>query len=237
MIGCVGDDVFGRELIENLKKEGIDTSKVKTLADRETGIAAITLAEGDNSIIVVPGANAALTEASITEYEEAIAQSDAVLLQLEIPLSTVVKAAEMAHHHKVKVILNPAPIQKLPDELIHYADVITPNEHEYEQLMKDYEGDPEDLKQKLVITKGGEGTVFFEDGKDIHVPGYKVNVVDTTGAGDSFNGALAVRLAKGESLKASCRYANAVGALAVTKLGAQAGMPTDKEVAKMLYQE
>ncbi|MFC7392988.1 ribokinase [Scopulibacillus cellulosilyticus] len=236
MIGCVGDDVFGRELTDNLKKEGINTNKIKTLSDKETGIAAITLAEGDNSIIVVPGANYAITEASIQEYEETIAASDAVLLQLEIPMPTVIKAAEVAHHHGVKVILNPAPIQQLPDELIDYADVITPNEHEYEQLMKDYSGDPEALKKKLVVTKGGEGTVFFENGEEVHVPGYKVDVIDTTGAGDSFNGALAVQLAKGESLKASCRYANAVGALAVTKLGAQSGMPTDEEVNKLLNQ-
>ncbi|MFC7395453.1 ribokinase [Scopulibacillus cellulosilyticus] len=230
MIGCVGEDAFGKELLNHLEAEGIIIDNVEPVTHSQTGIAAITLAEGDNSIIVVPGANDALTEEKILRYEKIIADSDAVLLQLEIPMPTVIRAAAMAHKHGVKVILNPAPFQKLPEELINDADVITPNEHEYEELMKNYSADPDTLKEKLVITKGGDGTVFYDKGKEIHVPGYQVDVTDTTGAGDSFNGALAVQMAKGASLEESIRYANAVGALSVTKFGAQSGMPKADDV-------
>ncbi|MBT2216992.1 ribokinase [Virgibacillus dakarensis] len=234
MIGCVGEDPFGKELLDHLEAEGIIIDNMESVPGVKTGIAAITLAEEDNSIVVVPGANNLVTERMILQNEEVIANSDAVLLQLEIPLSTVVNAAAIAYQHGVRVILNPAPFQKLPDKLIDFADVITPNEHEYEELIKDYSGDLNKLKEKLVITKGGEGIVYYEKGTEIHVPGHQVEVVDTTGAGDSFNGGLAVQLAKGASFEDSCHYACAVGALSVTKFGAQSGMPTDKEVNGLL---
>ncbi|WP_085992233.1 ribokinase [Oceanobacillus senegalensis] len=234
MIGCVGEDLFGKELLIRLEAEGVMTDHVRSVPSSKTGTAAITLAEGDNSIIVVPGANNELTEEMIVQNEEVIADSDVVIVQLEIPLPTVVKAATIAHHHGVKVILNPAPIQKLPDKLIDLAYVITPNEHEYKVLIKNYSGDLSKLERKLIITKGGDGTVFYDKGKQVHLPSYHVDVVDTTGAGDSFNGGLAVQLAKGLSLKESCRYANAVGALSVMKLGAQSGMPTDTEVRQFI---
>ncbi|MBM7646640.1 ribokinase [Scopulibacillus daqui] len=237
MIGCVGEDAFGKDLLEHLEREGIITENVEPVTQLKTGIAAITLAEGDNSIIVVPGANNALTEDRIVQYENIIADSDAVLLQLEIPMPTVIRAAKLASKHGVKVILNPAPFQKLPDELVNDADIITPNEHEYVALMKEYSGDPNTIKEKLVITKGGEGTVFYKQGQEVHIRGYKVNAVDTTGAGDSFNGALAVQIAKGASLEDAVRYANAVGALSVTKFGAQSGMPTADEVHHFLAEQ
>lgn len=237
MIGCVGDDAFGSTLRHNLKEEGINVDHVNTVTDTKTGIASITLADNDNSIVVVPGANNEVTEEMMLQYEDVIAGSDIVLLQLEIPLPTVVKAAELARRHGVSVILNPAPIQKLPDELIDYSTYLTPNEHEYDALMKDYTGDANALRQKLVITQGGDGTIFYEKAKDVHVPGYSVDVADTTGAGDCFNGGLAVQLAKGASLQESCRYANAAGALSVTKFGAQSGMPTDQEVNKLLSEK
>ncbi len=234
MIGCVGGDAFGKELLRHLEAEGIILDNVRSITHSKTGIAAITLAEGDNSIIVVPGANNELTEEMIVQNEAVIANSDVVLVQLEIPLPTVVKAAELAHQHGVRVILNPAPMQQLPNKLIQYVDVITPNELEYGELMKNYSGDPNKLKEKLVITKGGKGTVCYDEGREVHVPGHQVDVVDTTGAGDSFNGGLAVQLAKGASLEESCRYANAVGALSVMKFGAQSGMPTDEEVRNLI---
>ncbi|WP_132746866.1 ribokinase [Scopulibacillus darangshiensis] len=234
MIGCVGDDLFGEQLTANLKKEGIAADYVEPVTHQQTGIAAITLAEGDNSIIVVPGANHDLSADHISKFEALIAESDVVLLQLEIPLEAVVKAAELAKKHRVKVVLNPAPIQGLPDQLINSADLITPNEHEYDQLKRDYQGDLQVLKNKLVVTKGGAGTAIFKNGKETIVPGYAISVVDTTGAGDAFNGALAVQVAKGASLEEACRSANAVGALAVTKLGAQSGMPTADEVEAFL---
>lgn len=238
MIGCVGDDPFGKELISHLKKQGVIIDNIEVITGLTTGTATITVSKGDNSIIVIPGANIALTPEKIELLEDVIAKSDIVLLQLEIPLETVMKAAEIAKKYKIPVILNPAPIKPLPDQLIHLIDYITPNEHE---LMYFFDSSVEDLHSfmkrrgsQFIVTKGEDGVYFYQDGELIHIPGYSVDVVDTTGAGDSFNGALAVGLSKGLDLKEACKYGNAVGALSVTKFGAQNGMPTQIEVEQFL---
>lgn len=234
MIGAVGRDPFGDELLKQLEKEKINIANVKPVTDRETGIAAITLADHDNSIIVVPGANHALTPEDLLSYETVIKNSDVVVLQLEIPIETVQKAAELARIHQVKVILNPAPIQNLPEGLLEAADFLTPNEHEFEALSVSEAYQSDVLKEKLIITQGGNGTVYFEKGDKQHVPAHKVDVVDTTGAGDAFNGGLAVKLAEGATRSEAIAFANAVGALAVTKFGAQAGMPTLEDVERFI---
>lgn len=237
LIGCIGEDAFGNQLKEGLTKEGIITSYVKPVTHTTTGTASITLSNGDNSIIVVPGANFAVTPEYVQSFEQVIADSDILLLQLEIPLESVVEAVKIAKKHQVKVILNPAPIQALPKELLEQIDYITPNEHEQELLLSSPELTEEELKAikaKCIVTKGSKGVMLFQDGVEKEIASFKVDVVDTTGAGDSFNGALALSLSEGMSLEEACTFANAVGALSVTKLGAQGGMPTKAEVEEFL---
>lgn len=237
LIGCVGNDAFGSQLTEGLTKEGINMSRVKPVTHATTGIASITLSKGDNSIIVVPGANYKVTPEYVKNYEEVIAESDVLLLQLEIPLESVEEAVRIAKKHGVKVILNPAPIQSLSKEVLEQIDYLTPNEHEQEMLLASSEWTEEELqsiKAKCIVTKGSKGVILFQDGIEKEIPSFQVDVIDTTGAGDSFNGALALSLSEGMLLEEACKFANAVGALSVTKLGAQGGMPTRKEVEEFL---
>lgn len=230
LIGCVGNDRFGQEILEHLSNEGIDVSNVEPVTD-QTATATITVYDTDNSIIVVPAANYHVTAAFVESKREAIANSDVLLVQLEILLEGVQKAVEIAKENGVTVILNPAPIQELPAKLIQQVDYLTPNEHEQMELMRQYS---ENIGDKLIVTKGSQGLSIRQDGHELNIPAYKVEVVDTTGAGDSFNGGLAVALSRGMSLKAACEYGNAVAALSTTKLGAQSGMPTSEEVAQFI---
>lgn len=235
LIGCVGNDGFGSMLKEHLQEQGINTEYIKTVEGISTGIAAITLSQGDNSIIVVSGANNEVTPALITEYEQVIAKSDLILLQLEIQVKAVIEAVRLAKKHKVPVILNPAPIQKLPKDLLLQVDYLTPNEHEQTVLLSSIDEDElYDMKEKCIVTKGANGVTIYQHQKETTIPSYKVNVIDTTGAGDTFNGALAVSLSKGKTLQEACYFANAAASLSVTKLGAQTGIPTLEEVETFL---
>lgn len=233
MIGLVGDDAFGKEYIDYLDSLQIDVNNVKPVTHEKTGVATIVLSEGDNSIIVVPGANNRLTPELVEGLEEVIADSELILLQLEIPIDTVEKAVEIAKKHGCKVILNPAPFQTLSKKLLEDVDYITPNEYEADLLMKSV-ANPAALQEKLIITKGSKGVSFYENELEDQLDSFNVDVVDTTGAGDTFNGALAVAILEGETLRDACKIASAAGALSVTKLGAQSGMPTRAEVDQFL---
>lgn len=231
LIGCVGDDLFGKELVDHLKGQRVSIPHVEPVTHTKTGIASITLAEGDNSIIVVPGANYHVTPELVAKYEELIATCDTMLLQLEIPMESVEMSVKIGRKHGLTIILNPAPIAKLSKEILLNINYITPNEHEVVELLEGLNEEQIDtLKEKLIITKGSKGITYYRNGNEHHIESYPVEVVDTTGAGDSFNGALAVALTAGKSMEEACQFANAVGALAVTKLGAQGGMPTKEEV-------
>ena len=246
MIGAVGDDAFGEQLLLNLKNNGVNTSGVKKVAGEATGIASIHLAEGDNSIIVVPGANYSLEPVDIDSHEALLEQSDLVLLQLEIPIETVIYAAKKAKSLGKKVILNPAPAMKVQDELFQFVDYVTPNRSE----LAKYAGI--DVRENslaiamehmlalgadhVITTLGAEGCTYVSRGvsEQVYVKGYTVPVVDTTGAGDCFNAGLAKAIAGGASLDDAVKYATLVSALAVTKFGAQAGMPTEEEADNFL---
>ncbi|MDQ0231469.1 ribokinase [Metabacillus malikii] len=235
LIGCVGNDEFGKTLKEHLLNEHINTTYINSVEDTSTGIASITVANGDNSIIVAPGANYQLTVSHVRSLEHVIANSDMILLQLEIPLETVEEAVRLSAKHQVPVILNPAPIQKLSRNLLTQVNYITPNEHEQHELLSLLNSDElEQIRQKCIVTKGASGVAIHQNGAEQLIPSYKVDVVDTTGAGDTFNGALAVALSSGKSLNEACHFANAAASLSVTKLGAQSGMPTLDEVQQFM---
>lgn len=229
LIGCVGNDEFGKQLLANLKSQSVEVAHVQTIPNVSTGIASITLSEGDNRIIVVPGANEYVTPDLLNQCEDIIAKSDIVVLQLEIPLETVERAVFLSKKYHAKVILNPAPFQPLSVELLQNVDYIIPNEHEQKELLH-LVGTSIDFKGKSIITRGSKGVSFYEDGKVVELPSLEVEVVDTTGAGDSFTGAIAVALCEGKTVSDACKFANVVGGLTVTKLGAQTGIPSREEV-------
>lgn len=243
MVGTVGRDAFGEQLINSLQHEGIETRSVKRTEEVPTGIASILLAQGDNSIVVVPGANSYCLPEDIDRNEAVIAQADVILLQLEIPLETVCYAAKIAKRHGKKVILNPAPACKLPEELLQSVDYITPNRSEVSMLTEmNAAGDQLEIAMErllntgtrhVIATLGAEGSAFLTKGERMQkIPGYKVDAVDTTGAGDAFNAGLAYSIALGKELSEAISFASKVSALAVTKLGAQAGMPILAEVER-----
>lgn len=228
MIGAVGNDSFGTILLENLAAENVDLTGVQRVKDKSTGIANIIVSQGDNRIIVAPGANLAVTTQLVDLHRSLIKQSDVVLLQLEIPIETVIHTIHLANLFNVPVIVNPAPYQDLPDSVVKGATYLTPNKLEAAEMTMV-------SQKKMIITKGEEGVTFYENGNEVSVPGYSVNTIDTTGAGDTFNGVLACEIGSGTKLATAIRQANAAAALSVTKRGAQGGMPKREEVEKFLY--
>ncbi len=235
MVGRVGDDAFGGNLRDHLHNEGIHVDGVETAEGCPTGVATILLTEGDNRIVVVPGANHELTANDVFTYEDLIAVSDLVILQLEIPLETVISIAATAKKLGTPVLLNPAPIQPLPEQLLRDVTYITPNEHEFDDLLQSIDkGYRDELLKKVIVTKGAEGVSYFKDNKEVAVPGYQVKVRDTTGAGDTFNGAFGVAVSKGMSVADACRFGNTAAALSVKEFGAQGGMPGVNEVKAFL---
>lgn len=244
MIGAVGSDAFGQSLLAALRQEGIDVQAVKSVEGSHTGVASIVLSQNDNQIIVVAGANNQCLPADLQACEAQIAAADVVLLQLEIPLETVLFAAQTAKRLGKMVVLNPAPARELPDELLQNVDVLIPNESELYLLAgspadQDLEAAMRSLLQKgvrtVVTTLGAKGAVYLSTDEPLgFVPSREVTVVDTTGAGDSFNAGFSYALASGKSVAEAAAFASAVAALAVTKLGAQAGMPTRTEVEQFI---
>lgn len=236
MIGCVGEDHYGKAILENFKSNGVSVENVKPVTDSDSGTAHIILAEGDNSIVVVKGANDHITPDYVEKAKEKIKEADIVLIQQEIPEETVEYVAQLCQELKVPLLLNPAPARPLKAEVIEQVSYITPNEHEAELLFEGKEKE-EVLKQypnKLFITEGKQGVRYFNGEKEVLVPSYQVETIDTTGAGDTFNAALAVALAEGMGFEKGIQFANRAASLSVTKFGAQGGMPTRKEVEESM---
>lgn len=238
MFGCVGDDSNGRMLLDNLRQAGIKTEHIKISANAPTGTAVITVAENDNTIIVVPGANGEVDRAYIDEIKPFLKAYDMAVLQHEIPLDTVHYVIDFCTECKVQTILNPAPAAGVPADIIEKVTYLTPNEHEaalifgeglpVEELLKKY-------PEKLIITQGARGvSAALKSGEILSVPARPAKVADTTGAGDTLNGAFAVRTAAGDDLKTALLYANTAASLSTEKFGAQAGMPTAEEAAEKL---
>ncbi|KPU56759.1 ribokinase [Bacillus wiedmannii] len=237
MVGAVGNDNYGTVVRNNLENERVFIDYVVPVTDTATGIAHIVLAEEDNSIVVVQGANALVNESVVDRSKDLLIKADMVVLQLEIPLETVKYVLAICEEHKILVMLNPAPAQVLSEDILEKATYITPNEHECRIVLDDFTSPIEDLlakyPNKLLMTEGSKGVRFHNGTEIVHVPSIAVDVVDTTGAGDTFNGALAVALSEGETLQKAIRFANIAGGLSVTKLGAQGGMPTRDRVREV----
>lgn len=245
MIGCVGTDPFGAQLIEGLRRAGVDTQFLKR-TENSSGAALITIdSRGENSIVVVPGANHDLSPAVLTECDRALTGASIALAQLETPIETVEFLAERLVHHGVPLILDPAPAHALSKALLSRCAWLTPNESEAQFLYSSKTPDGEDFataKQihalgasNLILKQGSRGVlVSTAAGQAFRVPAFSVNAIDTTAAGDAFNGAFAVCLALGRSVQESARFANAAAALSVTRAGAQSSMPTAVEVEAFL---
>ena len=249
MIGRVGCDAFGRQLLAGLRKEGVDCTNVMATEQAPTGVAMIIVDQsGENAIVVAGGANARLTPDDLFSRAEVFQSAQVVVLQLELPLPTVRAAVQLARRHHCKIILDPAPAPKPMPEDLCLVDIVSPNVAEAEiitgrravedRIDKLVASDLIALGARAAVLKlGSRGSmVVAADGHFYTVPAYRVDVVDTTAAGDAFTGALAVAVARGENLHAAAKLANAAGALACTRFGAQTAMPTAGEV-RILMQD
>jgi ribokinase len=237
MLGRVGADAFGAELKARLAAEGVVTSWVHETPNVATGIAVITVCNADNAIVVVAGANAQLSPGDLDAAESAFAAADVVLAQLEVPLATVEHGAELAARYRKPFVLNPAPATRLPESLLARCTLLTPNEYELSAALAQPSMGWQELLARLpgrvVVTRGAEGAYFTDaTGALRHQPGFAATPVDTTGAGDTFNGALGAfwDLGLAEAVRRGC----AAGALSVTKRGAQDSMPTLAELNTFL---
>lgn len=241
-IAKVGTDIFGEQSVQLYKDEGIDTSYITIDANKPSGVALITVdSNGENCIAVAQGANSALHTDDISKAQAVCEQASIILMQLEIPLETVNYVANLPQANNVKLVLNPAPACPLPDDLLRKVSVITPNEKEAEMLtgikITGIESAKEAAKalankgiETVIITMGAEGALILEGDNFEVVPAIKVKAVDTTAAGDVFNGALAVAMSEGKDMIQAVQFANAAAAISVTRLGAQASAPERKEV-------
>ena len=241
LIGRVGNDAFGAELLRTLQNDRVDTTFVHCDTAAPSGVALITVEDaGQNTIVVASGANAKLTPAEVDAAEAAFNGAAVLLLQLEIPPATVLRAIEVAKKQRVRVLLNPAPAQPLDVELLSQVDYLVPNQIEL-ALLTQTDSVPEGVARlqalgvkHVVVTLGGEGVAVCEAEKTDRLAAHPVNVVDTTAAGDAFVGSFAVALTEGRSTREAAEWGNAAGALAVTRAGAQPSLPTRAELAEFM---
>ena len=245
-IGCVGDDTFGPELRQGMAAEGIGVDGIETIAGINSGTALIVVdAAGRNQIAVASGANARLTVDWIARFAEDIAWAQIVICQLEVPLDTVLWTLQTARQHDAVTVLNPAPAQPLPPEIWPLVDYVTPNEIEAAHLSGLSLAGPSDAghvarallargPRVVILTLGEHGAFIGTPDRMAHVPAFPVTAVDTTAAGDAFNGALAVALNEGHPLDLAVRFANATAGLACTQRGAQNSLPVRAQVDTLL---
>jgi ribokinase len=246
MVGRLGNDLFGDQFLEKLSEEGINTDFVVQDTKNGTGVGMPLIdSSGQNSIVIIPQANMALTVKNIDKAESVIADSDVLILQCEVPMEANKRAAEIANKNDTLVILNPAPACEIPDAILSLTDLLTPNESETEILtgMPTHSNEQaieaaHNLLSKgietVILTLGSRGSFLLTEKMDKLIPAYSVNVIDTTAAGDAYCGALAASLAQDTHIEEAVKIANAAGALAVTKLGAEPSLPTKKAIDQLL---
>jgi ribokinase len=242
MVGRVGNDSFGDTLIQGMVDNNIKTTYVIKDSEAATGVAMIAVAaDGENLIVVASGANYEVSVEDVTNARDIMRDTDLLLLQLECPLEAIAAAVDLAKAYDVPVILNPAPAQPLSKALLSNVDVLTPNEEELSMLTGETETEKAIRKvldwgvKKLVVTLGANGARVVTDEIDQRIPAHEITAVDTTAAGDAFNGALAVTLAEGKPLLEAVNYSMAAGALAATKRGAQPSLPTRDAVEALMH--
>ncbi len=239
-VARLGCDDFGTQALSAFQREGIDTQWIVSDPDLPSGVAFILVDErGENSIVVASGANAALSSDQI--QDQAYQNAEICLLQLEIPIETVVHAADLSARNKTRVVLNPAPATDLPEEIWPHLFLITPNQTETEHLtgippnsLKNIAKAADKLRQKgaqnAIITLGAQGAFLATPDQTLHIPAFETTPIDTTGAGDAFNGALSCALSENQSLETAIRFACAAGALTVGKAGAQPAIPSRNQI-------
>jgi len=237
MLGMVGNDAYGADMLQNMKNQGVNTDCVQTAEGVPTGLAVITVDSGDNTIVVIGGANECVDRAYIDSVADSLKECEYVLLQHEIPQDTVEYVIDFCFENGIRTILNPAPVRAVKPEYIDKVTYITPNEHEAQILFGN--GDISDMlkkyPEKLIVTQGSRGVSFADmSGRVINVAPVDARVVDTTGAGDTLNGAFAVALSMGRSVNDALEFANIAAGISIEKEGAQGGMPTLDEVLKRL---
>ncbi|SHM47391.1 ribokinase [Halanaerobium congolense] len=243
-IGACGDDSFAPKLKSSLKNGGAKIDHIFEIEGVSTGVAVITVDKnGNNRIIVSPGANYELLPEKIEKIRDKIIEAEIILLQLEIPLNTIEKIVEIASKNKTKIILDPAPAQKLSDSILEKIDYLLPNEGELDLLLKDIKTKSRSEKIKLllekgvkniVVTEGEKGINYYGQEKEIHLDTLKVKAVDTTAAGDVFAGAFAASLTAEKDLEKALQFAVQAAAYSVTKIGAQSSIPDKKELTEFL---
>jgi ribokinase len=246
LIARVGKDMFGERALAGFRQARINVNYILRDSSQPSGVALIFVSDtGQNSIAVAPGANARLSPADVKRARTEFIRADVLLTQLETPLPTVIAAVKLAARNRVLTILNPAPAQALPDDLLKHVSILTPNEGEAELLTGiKVTGKSSGLRaaaklrargvQIVIITLGAAGALMVSQAGHTLVPGFRVRPVDTTAAGDVFNGALAVALAEGCELRSAVQFANAAAAISVTRMGAQPSTPTRKEIMHLL---
>jgi len=235
ILGCVGKDAYGEMIIDNFNQNKVNTSAIWK-KDTSTGSAHITIKDGDNRIIIVEGANAMVDIEAVQKHQESILSADLVIMQQEIPEETVKYVIDYCYEHQVKVLLNPAPARKIEEGYIEKLDYIIPNELEFEVTFPKLSRE-EALSRypnKLIITLGDEGAIYHDGNHFVKVQAQKCEVVDTTGAGDCFVAAFSSSILKGKTIEKSIQSACVASSIAIGKLGAQAGLPTAKELEEKI---
>lgn len=241
MIGRVGTDAFGQDLVSVITADQVDHSYVLRDEQTATGVAFVTVDDdGQNTIVVASGANAHLSAEDINAAEGAFVGASLLLIQLEVPLSAVERAIDLARQNGAQIVLNPAPAQLLESDLLEQVDFLIPNQTEL-ALLAGQESTSASIDvlrsmgvKRLVVTLGESGVLVIDNDGREHIPAHRVPVVDTTAAGDAFAGAFAVALNEGLSIKEAAEWGNAAGALAVTRPGAQPSLPTRQELLSFL---
>lgn len=241
-VARLGNDILGQQSLQTFQQEGINTDYITLDKEKASGVALISVdQQAENCIVVASGANMNLGNEDIDRIENEMHAGDILLIQLEIPISTVIYAVQKAYEKGVKVILNPAPVQKLPESLFPYLYMITPNRIEAEMLTGIQINTEEDIVvvaealhkmgvQNVVITLGSKGSFVQEKEKSYRIKACKVDPVDTTAAGDTFNGALSVALSENLDLKEAVQFASKASSVAVTRMGAQSSIPYRSEL-------
>jgi len=248
-LSAVGGDGLGNVVMENMRRASVETQHIRTANEDSTGMAVICVDEaGNNSIVVVPGANLHCDCGYLMEHRDVIDACDILLVQLEVPADGIFYVVEYAHHAKKTVILNPAPCpDSIPDAVLRSVDYITPNETELQKLTGCRMDFPDGIREgaenllrrgvgQVIVTLGGKGAMLFGRNKAERFPAWEVPVVDTTAAGDTFNAAIAVAVSEGKSIEDAIRFASAASGLAVSRKGAQTSVPSRAEVEKFMIE-